>query len=198
MATAPAVQDVAPRRVRVPAAIRGILAATAAIAIAVVIAASGTGVSWAFWNGSTTTTNSSIGTGTVGLLVQGQPTWTVTGLGTSALLPNRTVVRAEPVVLSNTGSVPLSVAWTGTTYSSANAAMRTSLVGSLRAAPATGGCAASASTSALATTMPAVTIPAGGTARVCVEIGMTAGAPSSVQGAAAGVGFALTGTQVRP
>lgn len=195
--TATSYTTLASRIRQIPRSVRRLGVATGLVLLVVIIAAMGSGVSYAFWNGAVQASTSTVSTGSIDLRVNGQASFAVTGLDTTALLPGRSVVASQPLTLSNTGSVPLAITWSGTSVTSASTALRTSLVPSIRPAAAAT-CSITPQATPLATALPAMTIQPGATARICLEVRMSASAPAEVQGHQAAVGITLTGTQVRP
>lgn len=194
--TATTYTPIAARLRQIPRAIRRLAVATALVMLVVVIAAMGTGASYAFWNGSVPSGATTVSTGSIDLRVNGQETYMVPDLMTTALLPGRSVTASQPLVLSNTGSVPLAITWTGTSITSASSSLQSSLMASVRPATAST-CSVTAQSSPLATTLPAMTIQPGATARLCLEVRMSSSAPADVQGQQGSIAISLEGTQVR-
>lgn len=184
-----------PAASRRPRAVRALLTTAGLVVVAIVLAVAATGSTYAFWNGAVPASGATIATGGIGLTVNDQTSYTIPGLSSTALLPGRSVVQSQPLTLKNTGDVPLSVTWSGTTYTSS--ALAPHLAVSLRQTTATS-CTVTPAATPLPTTMNPISLDLGQTARVCVEVRLSSSAPASVQGLSSDFTAQLSGVQVRP
>ncbi|MBF4613338.1 hypothetical protein [Curtobacterium sp. VKM Ac-1376] len=164
------------------------------LVVAVGTALLGTGGTYALWNGtastSATTVRSATATVTVGAL--SAMNTTVLGPGTST---------TGTFTVQNTGSVPLSMrVATSATHASSAAALG-ELTLHLAVVSSTAKCTAglSGASGRLATFdtgSGSFTLPAGSSGIACLEVVLDADAPQSVAGAATDFTLSVTGTQV--
>lgn len=150
--------------------IRGMLASTAAIAGASVIAAFAAGGTYALWNGARSIPNATITTGTMGLTVNGASSAAVDGTAWAKLLPGDVV--SQQVTVKNTGNV-----------SGIVTAVTTGGFGPLLVHLKKGACGATisgASSTVSPTNLGVFT--ASEQSLVCVQVTMPASAPSGAQG----------------
>ncbi|MCZ2264815.1 hypothetical protein [Isoptericola sp. QY 916] len=159
------------------------------VVAAMVCVLAGGGIAWAWWRGSGTAAapTTQISAGTVDVQVANLGNGLV-GRGGTVSLPALTLPGAVPgsgaseiVTVRNGGSRPTTVTATPTRTGTLGTSFTTSA--SFGAADTETGCGAGNGTSA--------TIPAGGTAALCVAVTLSASAPSTVQGQAGGVSVAL-------
>ncbi|MFE5337064.1 hypothetical protein ACFQ8E_14225 [Isoptericola sp. NPDC056573] len=171
---------------RRPAGMRRV-AVLAVVALVGVLA--GGGVAWAWWQGEATATapTSALRAGVVDVQVVGLGnelvgrggSVTATALGLTGAVPGSG--DSEIITVRNGGSRPTTVTATPTRTGTLGTSFTTSA--SFGAADTGTGCGTGNGTS--------TTIPAGGTAALCVTVALSASAPSTVQGQAGGVSVAL-------
>jgi hypothetical protein len=171
---------------------RGALAVTAILTGAVVVALTATAGSYALWNGQQSVNAATISSGSTVLTINGVTNYTVPLLNTTTLYPGRSVFTPVPLAFANTGSTPLSFTIGAPTYASA-----TAVSGYLTMA-LTSATTCVASTAGVIPSSPAVTVAAGSTVSMCLEVRLAASAPASVQGTAAVFTLPVDYTQVRP
>lgn len=179
-----------------PTALRRMLGAAAAIAVAIFLALLGTGTSYALWNGKAVVDASSVSSGNVGLTVNGAAAYSLTGLDAARLAPGRSQV--APLSIANTGTTRLSVTISGTEV----LAQANSLAGFLTASLVPGAdCAVAtfvpAPLAGFTTTAAPVVLAPGETRQFCLAIGLNAAAPPAVQGGSATFAMAIAAVQVR-
>lgn len=179
-----------------PTALRRMLGAAAAIAVAIFLALLGTGTSYALWNGKAVVDASSVSSGNVGLTINGAAAHSLTGLDAARLAPGRSQV--APLSIANTGTTRLSVTISGTEV----LAQANSLAGFLTASLVPGAdCAVAtfvpAPLAGFTTTAAPVVLEPGETRQFCLAIGLNAAAPPAVQGGSATFTMAIAAVQVR-
>jgi len=177
--------------------IQSLFATAGLFAAAVLLALGATGGSYALWNDNVAVPGAKISTGSIGLTVQGVTNYSVTGLTLTQLLPGRSVVTPTTLALKNTGTVPLSVTLGTTQFTGTSTALSNAIKVGVRQQSA---CA----TTVTATTLIPVSLTApivlavGQTVPLCVEVGLAADAPASVQGQTATFSIPLVAVQKRP
>lgn len=187
------------RATRLTRAARSLWTGSALVAAAVVVGAGAAGSTYALWNDSVTVPEQRVGTGSIEMRTDGSTALTVSGLDTNGLYPGGSVVRPAPLMVTNQGTVPLSVSWSGTTVTGANTSLNAALISSLREAPGTAptACTVTAPATSLPTTLTFSLAP-GSSKALCLEVRLSSSAPSSARGASATVTLTLDGVQVRP
>lgn len=189
-------------RHRAPRRARWVWPAVLALVVAVGTTLLGTGGTYALWNGSASTSTTSVKSGTAAITVG-----TLSAMNTAVLGPGTSTTGTFTV--KNTGTIPLSmrVQTTSTKVSYATGTTDQAVLGELTlrlsvVASATdcraglGG--ASARLAAFDTGSGYYTLPAGasGSGIGCVEVVLDADAPQSVSGAVTDFTLTITGTQV--
>jgi len=179
-----------------PTALRRMLSAAAAIAVATVLALLGTGTSYALWNGEAVVDASSVSSGTVGLTVNGTSSHSLSVLDAARLAPGRSQV--APLAIANTGTTRLAVTVSGTEV----LAQTNSLAGFVTASlVAAADCAVAtfvpAPLAGFTTTTAPVVLEPGETRQFCLAIGLAAAAPSAVQGGSTTFAMTINAGQVR-
>ncbi|MET3770149.1 hypothetical protein ABIB15_002856 [Marisediminicola sp. UYEF4] len=179
-----------------PSALRRMLSAATAIAVAVVLALLGTGTSYALWNGEAVVDASSVSSGNVGLTVNGAAAYSLTGLDAKRLAPGRSQV--IPLAIANTGTTRLSVTVAGTQVLAQANSLSGFLTASLVPAP---DCAVAtfvpAPLAGFTTTAAPVVLEPGEVRQFCLAIGLAAGAPPAAQGGSTTFAMAIDAVQVR-
>ncbi|MBA8991072.1 hypothetical protein FHW23_002337 [Curtobacterium pusillum] len=171
-----------------------------ALVVAVVTAMLGTGGTYALWNGTASTSASTVRSATATIT-----TGTLSAMNTAVLGPGSGTTGTFAV--RNTGSIPLTmrVATTSTTVADATNSTPAAVLGELTLRLAvvgsTGDCrtglsGASGRLASFDTGSGSFTLAAGATAVGCVEMDLDADAPQAVSGAVADFTLTVTGTQV--
>lgn len=172
------------------------LAVTAAVfGAAIVLSLSTVGGTYALMKDSLTVNAGTITSGTATLTIQNAPTYAIPGMSTSQLLPARSVVSAAPVILKNTGTVPLLVTMGTVTFQSGSVDLRNNLQFAIKQ---TATCTITPDGTAFPTSSPSISLAVGQSLPVCLEVGLKFDAPSNVQGESAAFTVPLNATQVRP
>jgi hypothetical protein len=113
------------------------------------------------------------------------------------LYPGRSVVSAAPLTVKNTGTTALSVTATAPTFTTANSVLAPHLTVALRAsatcAPGVAGTPPIALPASMGTSL---ILAPGAQSQLCLEVYLSASAPSGVQGLSAAFTVQLTGAQV--
>lgn len=149
--------------------IGGMLASTAAVAGASIIAVCAAGGTYALWSGQKPIASATIQTGTMGLTVDGGASAVVDGTAWSNLLPGDVVL--QEVTLQNTGNVPDTVS-----------ASTTGAFGPLLVHLRKGACAAIiVGTSSTDSPTDLGVFAVGESTLVCIQVTMPATAPANVQ-----------------
>jgi len=177
--------------------IQSLLATAALFAGAVLLALGATGGSYALWNDNVETPSASISTGSIGLTVQGVTNYTVSGLTVTQLLPGRSVVTPTTLALKNTGTVPLSITLGTTQFTATSTALSNAINVAVRQQSACAITTTTANPNPVSLTAPIV-LAVGQTVPICVEVGLAANAPASVQGQNATFTLPLVAVQKRP
>ncbi|WP_369373554.1 SipW-dependent-type signal peptide-containing protein [Promicromonospora sp. Populi] len=186
------------------------------VALALAMLLPGAVVAWAWWSDTATVTSDPITAGTLDLTV-GPVTgseqlagpggsWTYTALGLTGMLPGESVART--IVLRSSGTAGVDVSGTVTSTTTAlgqhlllstttGGAATNTTPGGLRTGACTGTVSrAQAPVTATATSaLSAVPVASGSTVTLCVVLGLSPSAPSSVQGASTTATFVLTANQ---
>jgi hypothetical protein len=172
-----------------------------ALAVAVVTALLGSGATYALWNGTASTTASTVKSGTATITVS-----PLTAMNSVPLAPGASTTGTFSV--KNTGSTALgmrvmttaaTVAYAKTTDAAVlgEVTLKLSLVGSAAdCPPGIGGY--SARVASFDTGSGYLTLPTGGGGVGCVEMMLDADAPQAVSGAVVDFTLTVTGTQVAP
>lgn len=177
-------------------ALRRVFSAVGIIVAAIVIGVAGSGSTYALWNGSKPIGATTLSAGSTGLTVNGVTTYTVPGLNNTQILPGLSAVSPQVLTIFNAGSTPLSVTVGTPTFADPSSllAQNGNLVVSLFQSA---NCAQSVDgSSATAWTAPLV-LAAGGSVTACLQMTLSANAPSTVQGLSATFTLPLIATQVR-
>jgi hypothetical protein len=185
--------------------IRSLLATAGIFAVAIGMAGTVTGSTYALWNNEVALKGAAVSTGTIGLTVDTKTELALTGMDLWQLLPGGSVVNAQPLTLRNTGSTRLKVSVLSTTFSAAPAAASTLTPAvlasyvqvSLRAANGTS-CTVTDSKAALPASIAPTTLAVGGSTTVCLEVRLKADAPAAFEGQPINLMVNLTGVQMRP
>jgi len=165
-------------------------------AVAVIaISTANSGGTYALMSSSLTVPAGSINSGSSSLTIQDVPAYTITSMNVSQLLPGRTTITPQPLIIKNTGTTPLSVVVGTTTFSSGITALTSKLQFSVRQAAT---CSITPDGQAFPASTATITLAVGQSVPVCVEVGLKADADSSVQGQSATFTIPLNATQVRP
>lgn len=184
----------APRR-------RWVLPTALALAVAVITALFGSGSTYALWNGTASTTASTVRSGTATITVS-----PLTAMNTARLAPGTSTTGTFSV--KNTGSTALGmrvmttaekVSYADTTDAAVlgEVTLKLSLVGSAAdCRPGIGGY--SARVASFDTGSGYLTLPSGGGGVGCVEMMLDSDAPQAVSGAVVDFTLTVTGTQVAP
>ena len=175
--------------------IRTLLSTVAVFAVAIALAITAAGGSYASWNSNGAVNGGTISAGTIGLTVNGATSATVNLTGTT-LLPGRSVVQATPLQFANTGSTPINVT-SAVVFAPASAALQPHLKISLR--PAVGAtCTVAPDPSTLPATIAPLAFTVGQTIPMCLEVVLLTSAPASAQDATVAFTINLAATQVQP
>jgi len=187
-------------RHRAPRRHRWVWPTVLALVVAVVTALLGTGGTYALWNGTASTSASTVRSATAAVT-----TGPLSAMNMGVLGPGTGVTGTFTV--QNTGQIPLTmrVATTSTKVSSATSASTATVLGELTLRLAvvgstadcrTGLSGASGRLAAFDTGSGSFTLAAGASAVGCVEMDLDADAPQSVAGAVTDFALIVTGTQV--
>lgn len=184
---------------------RTLISGIATLAAAVVIATAAAGGTYALWNQSTPI-------GSSGTLAAGNPDLAISvplSLSTTALSPG--ITNYGSIVLTNTGTIPLTLTLAGLTRSSSDNTFAQSLRVGIGTAASAAACSsgtwtamwtgtfASAAPITVTSAVPVSAAPvvAGSTAVVCVSVGLPSTAPAGAAGQpAATLELKLAGKQV--
>ena len=183
--------------------VRGLVVSAAIFVVAIALAGTVTGGTYALWNNDVAMTGSTISTGSIGLTVDGSQQLALQGLDVARLAPGGTVITDRSLTLRNTGSTALRVSVAATTVTAPSATgltaaqLSSSVLVSVRAASGSV-CAVTGDTRPMPASMPPLDLPVGGTALVCVELRLAATAPSVLEKQTVALSIALTGDQLRP
>jgi Camelysin metallo-endopeptidase len=172
------------------------LAATVTLSL---LATSGT---YALWSGASTVNGSTISTGSIGLTVNGATNYAIPNLNASKLAPGRSVTAA--ITLANTGSTPIDVSVTNVTVGANTNALAAQLTLRATAVANAGACTAgltggtTAALTAFTTSTTPLLMAAGTSQVVCLELGLSATAPASVQNGSTSFTLNMVANQRRP
>jgi hypothetical protein len=170
------------------------LIVTAAIFVgAIVVAVSAAGSTYALWNGAAPIQTATITTGTTGLAVNNTTSYAVPGLNVTQLLPGVSIVSPQPFTVKNTGSTPLSVTVAAPAFTAPAGVLAPNLTISLIQSAT---CVASIDGTTVGAWTSPLVLAAGQSVPVCLQVGLNANAPASVQGVSASFTIALNGVQV--
>lgn len=173
------------------------VACLAAIGVALAL----TGGSYALFNSSAPVNGATITAGTTSITVNGSQSATLPGSISSALAPGRSTATA--LTVANTGTTAASVAVSSTTVGAQTNSLGSYLTATLTPVSGSSACTVGlvGTTGALTgftSTIAPVTIASGASATLCLELKLSASAPSSAQGGSAPFTVTLTGSQVAP
>jgi hypothetical protein len=176
--------------------VRRILSTVGVFSTAIVLAVTATGGSYALWSDSIAVTTPSLTAGSAGLTINGGTDVTV-AMTPARLYPGRSVVSAAPLTLKNTGTTPLSVTAAAPTFSSPAGVLAPYLTVAVRPATTCAPGPVGVPPTALPASMGApVILPPAGETQLCLEVYLSASAPSTVQGTTAAFAVQLNGAQV--
>ncbi|SFN69271.1 SipW-dependent-type signal peptide-containing protein [Mycetocola miduiensis] len=177
-------------------AIRRILATAGVFGVAIATALSATGATYALWSDNASVNAPTLTAGSTGLTINGMTDATIP-MTAAHLYPGGSVVSAAPLTVHNTGTVPLSVTAAAPVFSSTDAVLAPHLTVALRPSDACAPGAVGTPPTALPASMGSpLLLPPGADVRLCLEVYLSADAPSTVQGAAAAFAVELDGAQV--
>ena len=183
--------------------IRSILTTAAVFAVAIAMACTVTGGTYALWNNQVALTGATVSTGTIGLTIDGATDLAVPGLDVAQLTPGSTAITARPLTLRNTSSTALLVSISGTTVSAPTATQLTpaqlseSVLISFRAATGTT-CAVTGDGLEIPPSMSPLRMAVGATASACLEVRLAATAAAAFEKQPVAFSVALVGDQLRP
>ncbi|MBT2503581.1 M73 family metallopeptidase [Curtobacterium sp. ISL-83] len=166
------------------------------LVVAVATTLLGTSGTYALWNGSASTSGSTVRSGTAAIAVG-----PLSAMNTSALGPGTSATGTFTV--RNTGTIPLTMRVTTTATTASNPAvlgeltLRLSVVASAADCTASSG-GASGRLASFDTGSSSYTLPAGAGGTGCAVLTLDTDAPQSVAGAVANFTLTVTGTQVTP
>lgn len=176
--------------------LRGLLASAGLLVVVVSIALLGAGGSYAAWNSSTPTNASSVTSGTTSLTVNGVSDYTFPSMNLAALGPGQSVF--VPMTITNTGSTALSTIVSKTTIVSDSNGLSAELTAAITASSTcTASTMAGTRLASYTTTASPITLAAGASLPICLDIKMDLDAPMSVAGGSTTFSMAITATQVR-
>jgi hypothetical protein len=175
---------------------RRFLITAGAFGVAVTLGISAGGSTLALWNATTPIGAVSLSTGATGITVNGVANYTVPGLTTTQLLPGLSAVSPQVLTILNTGTTPLKIVVGGAVFSDPSNALaqNSNLAVSLFQSA---NCAQSVDGSSIAAWTTPIVLAAGASVTACLQMTLSATAPSSVQGLSATFTLPITGTQVR-
>jgi hypothetical protein len=176
--------------------VRRILITAGIFGVAIIFGASASGSTLALWNASTPIGAASISTGSTGITVNGSTTYTVPGLTTTQLLPGLTAVSPQVLTIKNSGNTTLSIAVGAVVFGDPTSllAQNSNLAVSLFQSTS---CAQSVDGSSATPWTTAIVVAPGGTISACLQMTLSATAPSTVQGLSATFTLPVVGTQTR-
>lgn len=176
--------------------LRGILFSAGLLVVVVAMALLGAGGSYAAWNSATATNASSVTSGTTSLTVNGVSDYTFPNLNLASLGPGQSVF--VPLTITNTGSTSLSTVVSKTTIVSDSNGLSAELTAAITASST---CSASTMAgtrlASYTTTASPITLAAGASLPICLDIKMDLDAPMTVAGGSTTFSMAITATQVR-
>jgi hypothetical protein len=175
---------------------RRVLITTGAFGVAIALGISAGGSTLAIWNATTPIGAVSLSTGATGITINGVTNYTVPGLTTTQLLPGLSAVSPQVLTILNTGTTPLKVVVGSAVFSDPASALAQN--GNLAVSLfQSANCAQSVDGSSTAAWTTPVVLAAGASVTACLQMTLSATAPSSVQGLSATFTLPITGTQVR-
>ena len=175
---------------------RRVLITAGAFGVAITLGLSAGGSTLALWNASTPIGAVRLSMGSTGITVNGVNSYTVPGLTTTQLLPGLSAVSPQVLTILNTGTTPLSIGVGSPVFSDPSSllAQNGNLAVSLFRST---NCAQSVDGSSTAAWTTPVVVAAGASVTACLQMTLSATAPSTVQGLSATFTVPITGTQVR-
>jgi hypothetical protein len=175
---------------------RRLLITAGAFGVAVTLGISAGGSTLALWNATTPIGAVRLSTGATGITVNGVANYTVPGLTTTQLLPGLSAVSPQVLTILNTGTTPLKIVVGSAVFSDPSNALaqNSNLAVSLFQSA---NCAQSVDGSSIAAWTTPIVLAAGASVTACLQMTLSATAPSSVQGLSATFTLPITGTQVR-
>ncbi len=179
------------RRTRLTRVSRRMAVGAGMVCGGVVIAVLATGGTYALLNAKTPVSAGTVQAGTAGLTVNGAASYAIPGLDTTTLYAGRSVITPTPLVLKNTGTTPLAVTQGSVTFTTPGSALAPWLTVALEHSTT---CTPSDGTP---TPFATFTLAAGASASICVEVQLSAAAPSAVQGLSLGFTAPISAVQVR-
>jgi hypothetical protein len=176
--------------------VRRILITVGIFGVAIVFGVSASGSTLALWNASKPISSAGLLTGSTGITVNGSTTYSVPGLTTTQLLPGLSAVSPQVLTITNTGTTALSIAPGAPVFGDPTSllAQNNNLIVALFQSTT---CAQSVDGSSTAAWITPVVVAPGGTLSACLQMTLSATAPSSVQGLSATFTLPIVGTQVR-
>lgn len=176
--------------------LRGLLFSAGLLVVVVASALLGAGGSYAAWNSSTATNASSVTSGTTSLTVNGVTDYTFPSLNLAGLGPGQSVY--VPLTIANTGTTPLSTVVSKTTIVTDVNGLSAELTAAITASSTcTATTMAGTRLATYTTTASPITLAAGASLPICLDIKMDLDAPISVAGGSTTFSMAITATQVR-
>lgn len=176
--------------------LRGLLFSAGLLVVVVASALLGAGGSYAAWNSSTATNASSVTSGTTSLTVNGVTDYTFPSLNLAGLGPGQSVY--VPLTIANTGTTPLSTVVSKTTIVTDVNGLSAELTAAITASSTCGATTmAGTRLATYTTTASPITLAAGASLPICLDIKMDLDAPISVAGGSTTFSMAITATQVR-
>jgi hypothetical protein len=184
---------VAPRK---PRGAKALLGSAALLVLVVVLALTGTGTTYAMWNGQTAVNASTVSSASTGLTVNGSANYTIPSLDFAKLTPGQSVL--VPVTLANTGTVKLSTAVTSVVISADSKSLSSELtLRATQSSTCTASTVAGTHLASFTTTATPISMAVGASVPICLEIKMDVDAPVTVAGGSTTFTLNLTATQVR-
>jgi hypothetical protein len=175
---------------------RRFLLTAGAFGVAITIGLSAGGSSLALWNATKPIGAVSLSTGSTSITINGVTNYTVPGLTTTQLLPGLSAVSPQVLTILNTGTTPLKVVVGSAVFSDPSSALAQG--GNLAVVLfQSANCAQSVDGSSTAAWTTPVVLAAGASVTACLQMTLSATAPSSVQGLSATFTLPVTGTQTR-
>jgi hypothetical protein len=175
---------------------RRFLLTAGAFGIAIALGISAGGSSLALWNATTPIGAVKLSTGSTGITINGITNYTVPGLTTTQLLPGLSAVSPQVLTILNTGTTPLTVSVGAPVFADPSSllAQNNNLAVSLFQST---NCAQSVDGSTTAAWTTPVVLAVGASVTACLQMTLSATAPSTVQGLSATFTIPVNGTQVR-
>jgi hypothetical protein len=175
---------------------RGLLGSAVLLVAVTALALTGTGATYAMWNGQAVVNASSVSSASTGLTVNGTTAYEIPAAGLSQLSPGQSVM--IPLTLTNTGTTKLSTAVSGVVISADTQGLASRLTARITQSAT---CTASTVTGTRLATFSSIAAPyamaVGASIPVCIEIKMDLDAPMTVAGGLTTFTMNLTATQAR-